>query len=84
MPDQWLDTDTRGSYFPGDWVRPRFNPGTWMAMVDIMEIFPGHRSITRKGSYDMFDGPIGVNLRVEDLQRCEPIPIPEEEWKLEG
>ena len=41
MTDKWLDIDTRGSYFPGDWVRPRFNPGTWMAMVDIMEIFPG-------------------------------------------
>ena len=84
MTDNWLDIDTSGSYFPGDWVRPRFNPGTWMAMVDIMEIFPGHRSVTRKGSYDMFDGPIGVKLRVENLERCEPISIPEEEWKLEG
>ena len=84
MADQLQDIMTRGSYFPGDWVRPRFNPGTWMAMVDVMEIFPGHRSITREGSYDLFDAPIGVNLRVEELQRCEPILNPGKDWGAEG
>ena len=65
MTDQRQQILERGSYFPGDWVRPRFNPGTWMAMVDVMEIFTGHRSITRDGRYEMFDGPVGVQLRVE-------------------
>ena len=82
--EQRQEIMTRGSYFPGDWVRPRFNPGTWMAMVDVMEIFTGHRSTTRQETYEMFDGPIGVKLRVEEAQRCEPISIPEEEWNLEG
>lgn len=66
MAEQRQDILARGSYFPGDWVRPRYNPGAWMAMVDVMEIFPGHRSITREGRYELFDAPIGVNLRVEE------------------
>ncbi len=65
MTNQRQQILERGCYFPGDWVRPRFNPGTWMAMADVMEIFTGHRSITRDGRYEMFDGPVGVQLRVE-------------------
>jgi hypothetical protein len=84
MAGERQDILARGSYFPGDWVRPRFNPGTWMAMVDVMEIFPGHRSITREGRYEVFDAPIGVNLRIEEAQRCEPILNPEKEWEAEG
>ena len=41
MADQRQTILERGSYFPGDWVRPRYNPGTWMAMVDVAEIFTG-------------------------------------------
>ena len=73
----------RGSYFPGDWVRPRYNPGTWMAMVDVMEIFSGHRSTTSAGNYEMYDGPIGVKLKVEDANRSEPFLMPEKEWELD-
>ena len=73
----------RGSYFPGDWVRPRFNPGTWMAMVDVTEIFTGHRSTTRTGSYELFEGPIGVQLRVEEAEKSEPFLIAEKEWELD-
>ena len=74
----------RGSYFPGDWVRPRYNPGTWMAMVDLAEIFTGHRSITSQGTYEMFDAPIGVSLRVEAADKSEPFLTPEKEWETEG
>ena len=73
----------RGSYFPGDWVRPRYNPGTWMALVDAMEIFTGHRSITSAGSYELYDGPIGVELRVEEAQKSEPFLTSEKEWEAD-
>ncbi len=84
MTDQRQQILERGSYFPGDWVRPRFNPGTWMAMVDVMEIFTGHRSITRDGRYEMFDGPVGVQLRVEEADKSEPFLHREKEWEQEG
>ena len=84
MADQRQEILERGSYFPGDWVRPRFNPGTWMAMVDVTEIFPGHRAATRDGRYVLFDGPIGVNLRVEEAQKSAPFLAPETEWEAEG
>ena len=77
MADQRHKILERGSYFPGDWVRPRFNPGTWMGMVDVAEIFTGHRSITKDGRYEMFDGPIGVQLRVEEADRCELFQTPQ-------
>ena len=81
MTDQRQQILERGSYFPGDWVRPRFNPGTWMAMVDVMEIFTGHRSITRDGRYEMFDGPVGVQLRVEEADKSEPFLHREKDWE---
>ena len=83
MAGERQDILARGSYFPGDWVRPRYNPGTWMGMVDVMEIFTGHRSVTREGTYELFDGPIGVALRVEEAQRSEPFLSPEKEWELD-
>ena len=81
MADQRQKILERGSYFPGDWVRPRYNPGTWMAMVDVAEIFTGHRSITRDGNYEMFDGPIGVQLRVEEAHKSEPFLTAEKAWE---
>ena len=79
MTDQRQKILERGSYFPGDWVRPRLNPGTWMAMVDVAEVFTGHRSLTRDGRYEMFDGPIGVQLRVEEADKSELLLTPERE-----
>ena len=46
MDNQLQQILERGRYFPGDWVRPRYNPGIGRALVDAMEIFTGHRSIT--------------------------------------
>ena len=81
MADQRNEILERGSYFPGDWVRPRYNPGTWMAMVDVMEIFTGHRSVTSDGRYEMFDGPLGVQLRVEEANKSETFLTAEKEWE---
>ncbi len=83
MAGEWQEILARGSYYPGDWVRPRYNPGTWMAMVDLAEIFPGHRSITRDGDFVLFDGAVGVDLRVERSEQSEPFLSPEKEWEAE-
>ena len=52
-------------------------------MVDLMEVFTGHRSITRQGNYEMFDAPIGVNLRVEPGDKSDPFMLPEKEWETD-
>ena len=83
MAEQRGEILARGSYFPGDWVRPRYNPGTWMAMVDLAEIFTGHRSTTRQGSYELFDAPVGVGLRVEEAEKSAPFLSPEKVWETD-
>ena len=71
MTEQRKKILVRGNDFPGDWVPPRFNFGPWMAMVDMLEIFAGHRNITFDGRYEMFDGPIGGQLQVEEADKPE-------------
>ena len=40
----------RGGYYPGDWVRPRPNPGGWTPIADTQEIHTGNRSVNRAGA----------------------------------
>jgi len=71
-------------FYPGDWVRPRSNPGTWISFVDVSEVFPGNRSVSRKGVYNLYDAPIGVQLRVEEATKA-PIAFQEQvAWEAEG
>ncbi len=72
----------RGSYFPGDWVRPRFNPNDWIPLVDAMEVFTGHRSVNRESRFDLYDAPIGVALQIEPGCKSDPIIVPEHEWEV--
>ena len=39
--------------------------GSWNPLVDLHEIYAGHRSTDRRGVFDLFDAPVGVALRVE-------------------
>ena len=70
MSDSW--EYTRG-YYPGDWVRPRANTGAWRPMLDMNEVFPGHRSVDRTGAFELYDAPIGVRLTVEEAEKSEPL-----------
>ena len=63
---------TRG-YFPGDWVRPRQSTGNWRPLVDLMEVFPGHRNIDRSGAFELYDAPIGVRLALEEADKSDPL-----------
>ena len=70
MSNTW--DDARG-YFPGDWVRPRKSTGNWRPLVDLTEVFPGHRSVNRGGAFELYDAPIGVRLAVEEADKSDPL-----------
>lgn len=63
---------TRG-YYPGDWVRPRANSGAWRPLVDLTDVFPGHRAVGRSGAFELYDAPIGVRLAVEEAHKSGPL-----------
>lgn len=27
-------------FYPGDWARPRSNPGVWTPLIDVADVFP--------------------------------------------
>ena len=60
-------------YYPGDWVRPRHNPGDWIALVDFFEVFTGNASHNRQGTFDVYDPPIGVKLSIEEATKSGPL-----------
>ena len=71
-------------FYPGDWVRPRGNPGTWIPLVDVSEVFPGNRSISRQGVYDLYDAPIGVELKIEEATKAPMVFQEKAQWETEG
>ena len=71
-------------FFPGDWVRPRSNPGTWMPLIDVSEIFPGNRSVSRQGEYNLYDAPVGVELTIEEATKAPIVFDTEVEWEEQG
>ena len=71
-------------FFPGDWVRPRSNPGTWMPLIDVSEIFPGNRSVSRQDEYNLYDAPVGVELKIEEATKAPIVFDSEVEWEKEG
>ena len=71
-------------FYPGDWVRPRGNPGTWIPFVDVSEVFPGNRSVSRQGVYDVYDAPIGVRLEIEEATKASFVFEEPAEWETES
>ena len=65
----------RGGYYPGDWVRPRPNPGGWTPIADTQEIHTGNRSTNRAGAFELYDAPVGVRLRVEQAAKSAPLVL---------
>ena len=61
--------------------RIRRNCGSWNPLVDLHEIYAGHRSTDRQGVFDLFDAPVGVALRVEPAARSEPLLESEMPWE---
>ena len=66
--------------------RPRIrrNKGAWNPLVDLTEIFPGNRGVNRQGMYELYDGPLGVEVRVEQARRSEALLEATAEWEQGG
>ena len=71
-------------FYPGDWVRPRSNPGIWTPLIDVHEIFPGNRSVSREGVYNLYDAPVGVEHKIEVATKKPVVFDGEVEWEKEG
>jgi len=61
--------------------RIRYNSGEWHPLVDVTEIFPGNRNLNHRGLYDLYDGVIGVRLRVEPAKRSQLLLEAVAEWE---
>jgi len=53
--------------------RIRLNAGTWSPLVDMMDIFPGHRGESRHGELALYDAPIGIRFEIEEAVKSDPI-----------
>jgi hypothetical protein len=56
--------------------------GTWIPLVDWSLVYPGNRGVNRHGLYDLYDAPVGVQLKVEEGLKTDPILIAEEGWEM--
>ena len=41
-----------------------------MPLIDVSEIFPGNRSVSRQSEYNLYDAPIGVELKTEEATKA--------------
>ena len=71
-------------FYPGDWVRPRSNPDTWIPMIDVAEIFPGNTCTSRQGEYNLYDVPIGIELKIEEATKAPIVIEGQVEWEAKG
>ena len=62
-------------------ARIRRNKGAWNPLVDLTEIYPGNRGVNRQGMYELYDGPIGVAIKVEQARRSEVLLEATAEWE---
>lgn len=61
--------------------RIRLNSGAWNPIVDPTDVYPGNRSVDRRGVYELYDGAVGVKLRIESARRSEPLLEAVAEWE---
>ena len=62
----------------------KHNHGDWCPLIDLAEVFPGNRGTNRQGLYDLYDAPVGVDLRIETANKSKPLLISETEWEGGG
>ena len=58
------------------------NPGDWNPLVDLREVDGGNRGVTRQGTYGVYDAPIGVQLKLEQAIKSEPLVAPRSEMAI--
>ncbi len=62
---------------------PRIRPANsaWNPLVDMIEVFPGHRGAGRAGILELYDAPVGVRFEIEEALKSPVILQAEEEWE---
>ncbi len=60
-------------------IRP--NTGAWSPLVDMIDVFPGHRGSSRNGELELYDAPSGIRFEIEEAQKSEPLLEAEKEWE---
>ena len=60
------------------------NPGDWNPLVDLREVDGGNRGVTRQGTYGVYDAPIGVQLKLEQAIKSEPLVAQDKPWESGG
>ena len=61
--------------------RIRLNSGAWSPLVDMIDIFPGHRGSSREGELELYDAPIGIRFEIEVAKKSEPLLEAECVWE---
>lgn len=62
-------------------ARIRPNTGAWSPLVDMIDVFPGHRGSSRDGELELYDAPVGIRFEVEEAIKSEPLLEAQEEWE---
>lgn len=53
----------------------------WVPFIDWSTIHPGNRGVDRQGKYELFEGPIGVCIRIEEAEKFGPIVLADQPWE---
>ena len=61
--------------------RIRLNSGAWSPLVDMIDVFPGHRGSSRHEELELYDAPLGIRFEIEETLKSEPILQAEKEWE---
>lgn len=58
--------------------------GEWTPMLDWSTVFPGNRGIGKKKQYDLYDAPRGIQLKIEEALKSEPLLVAQDGWEGNG
>ena len=61
--------------------RIRLNTGAWSPLVDMIDVFPGHRGSSRHGELELYDAPLGIRFEIEEAVKSEPVLQAAMEWE---
>ena len=62
-------------------ARIRPNAGAWNPLVDMIDVFPGHRGESRDGTLGLFDAPVGIRFEIEEATKSEILLEAQTEWE---
>ncbi len=61
--------------------RIRLNTGAWSPLVDMIDVFPGHRGSSRDGELELYDAPMGIRFEIEEAKKSPPLLQAYQEWE---